>query len=82
MNIICKIEEKSIAPAVYQHPEAWLILTWRMNKMENKQEVIKAFRAARIDNEKLLMEGKIRYCDYAEIMLGFESELRELGVVF
>ncbi len=65
-----------------KHPEAWLILTWRMNKMENKQEVIKALRAARIDNEKLLMEGKIRYCDYAEIMLGFESELRELGEVF
>ncbi len=50
--------------------------------MENRQEVIKAFREARIDNEKLLMEGKIRYCDYAEIMLGFESELRELGEVF
>ena len=44
--------------------------------------VRKAFHESRIENEKLLMDGKIRYCDYAEIMLGFESELRELGEVF
>ncbi len=46
------------------------------------KEIEKAFREARIENEKLLMDRKIRYCDYAEIMLGFESELRELGEVF
>ncbi len=40
--------------------------------MRNVKEIEKAFREARIENEKLLMDGKIRYCDYAEIMLGFD----------
>ncbi len=48
--------------------------------MNNVKEIEKAFHEARIINEQLLMKGQIRYCDYAEIMLGFEAQLRDLGV--
>jgi hypothetical protein len=47
--------------------------------MENKQEVIKAFREARIAGEKLLSEGKIAWEDFAFTMLGYEEQLRNLG---
>ncbi len=48
--------------------------------MKNVKEIIKAFHKARIENEQLLMKGQIRYCEYAEIMIGFEAQLREMGV--
>ncbi len=42
--------------------------------------ISKAFHETRVEGEQLLMEGKIRYCDYAEMMIGFEAQLREMGV--
>ncbi len=48
--------------------------------MSSVDEVEKAFHKARIENEQLLLEDKIRYCDYAEIMTSFEAQLREMGV--
>ncbi len=48
--------------------------------MENKNEVIKAFREARIAGEQLLARGEIRWTDYAEMMIGFERTLQEMGV--
>jgi len=48
--------------------------------MSNKQEIIKAFRTARIEGEKLLREGKITFESYAFTMLGFEVELKKQGV--
>ncbi len=44
--------------------------------------VRKAFHESRIACEELLIKGQMRWSEYAEIMLGFESELRELGEVF
>ncbi len=48
--------------------------------MSSVDEVEKAFHKARIENEQLLLNGQIRYCDYVEIMLGFEAQLRDMGV--
>jgi hypothetical protein len=50
--------------------------------MTNKQEVIKAFRGARIAGENLLSQGKITWDDYAFSMIGFELQLREMGEDF
>jgi hypothetical protein len=47
--------------------------------MANKQEVIKAFREARIAGEKLLSQGKITWDEFAFTMVGFELTLREMG---
>lgn len=40
--------------------------------MANKQEVIKAFREARIAGEQLLSQGKITWDEYAATMVGYE----------
>jgi hypothetical protein len=48
--------------------------------MENKNEVIKAFRKARIVGEQLLSTGKINWEQFEFTMLGFEHKLRSLGV--
>ncbi len=47
--------------------------------MANKQEVIKAFREARIAGEKLLSQGKITWDEFSFTMLSFEFTLREMG---
>ncbi len=47
--------------------------------MTNKQEVIKAFREARITGEQLLSQGKITWDEFSFTMLGFELTLREMG---
>ena len=47
--------------------------------MTNKQEVINAFRKARIAGEKLLSQNKISWDQYAFTMIGFELTLREMG---
>ncbi|HIH45252.1 MAG TPA: hypothetical protein HA257_09370 [Candidatus Methanoperedenaceae archaeon] len=48
--------------------------------MENRADVIKAFREARIAGEKLLSQGKITWDDYAATMAGFELKLKSMGV--
>ncbi len=48
--------------------------------MENKRDVINAFRKARIEGEQMLSEGRISWEDYAFVMAGFETELVSLGV--
>ena len=45
----------------------------------NKQEVIKAFREARIAGEYMLSERRITWEEYAFVMVGFEMQLREMG---
>jgi hypothetical protein len=48
--------------------------------MNNVEEIIKAFHKARIEGEKKLFRGEISWEDYGFVMLGFEHELRGLGV--
>jgi len=48
--------------------------------MTNKQEIIKAFRKARIDGEKMLEAGRITWEQFSFLMLGFEAELKNNGV--
>ncbi len=48
--------------------------------MTTVKERIKAFRKARIEGEKLLSQGKITWDEYAFLMLGFEADLRSMGV--
>lgn len=48
--------------------------------MDNVAEIEKAFHEARIVGEQLLEKGEIRWTDYAEMMVGFEAQLREMEV--
>ena len=48
--------------------------------MENRNEVIKAFRESRIVGEQKLSRGEITWDEYVFVMLGFETRLRSLGV--
>lgn len=48
--------------------------------MANRNEVIKAFREARIAGEKLLSQGKITWDEYAFSMIGYELTLKQMGV--
>ena len=48
--------------------------------MENRQQVINAFREARIAGEKLLSRGKITWEGFAFTMAGFEAKLQSMGV--
>ncbi len=48
--------------------------------MTTVEEVIKAFRKARIEGEKLLSQGKITWEEFCFVMLSFEQKLREMGV--
>lgn len=48
--------------------------------MNTIEQVIKAFREARIVGEKLLSQGKISWDEYAATMVGFELILKEMGV--
>ncbi len=48
--------------------------------MTNKNEVIKAFREARIAGEQLLSSGKITWDEYAFSMIGYELRLKQMGV--
>ncbi len=48
--------------------------------MKNRQDVIKAFREARIAGEKLLSQGKIDWESYQFTMVGYELELKSMGV--
>jgi hypothetical protein len=47
--------------------------------MENRTEVIKAFREARIAGEQLLSQGRITWDEFAFTMTGFEQVLKEMG---
>jgi hypothetical protein len=48
--------------------------------MNNRNEVIRNFRKARIAGEQLLSKGKITWDEYAFSMVGYELALREMGV--
>jgi len=47
--------------------------------METIEHVKKAFREARIVGEHLLSNGKITWDQYAFIMVGYETILKEMG---
>ncbi len=49
--------------------------------MENVELVKKAFREARIEGENMLEAGRISWEDFCFVMLGYEEQLRGLGVV-
>ncbi len=51
-----------------------------ISDMTTVEEIIKAFRKARIDGEKLLSQGKITWDEFCFVMLSFEQKLREMGV--
>ncbi len=44
------------------------------------EAVSKAFHDARVVGEQLLEKGQLRWTDYAEMMIGFELTLKEMGV--
>ena len=44
------------------------------------ENTTKAFRKARGEGEQMVIQGRITWDDYAFVMLGFEAELRQLGV--
>jgi hypothetical protein len=48
--------------------------------MTTVEQIIKAFRKARIEGEKLLSQDKITWDEYVFMMMGFEAKLRSLGV--
>ncbi len=48
--------------------------------MENRNDVIKAFREARIVGEQLLSQGKIAWEDFCFVMVGYELQLAAIGV--
>jgi hypothetical protein len=52
----------------------------RGRTMTDKQEVIKAFREARIAGEQLLSQNKITWEQYEFTMIGFELQFKEMGV--
>ncbi len=47
--------------------------------MANRNEIIKAFREARVAGEQLLSQGKITWDEFSFTMLSFELTLREMG---
>lgn len=47
--------------------------------MKTVEQVKKAFREARITDEKLLNAGKITWEDFAFTMIGFELSLKTMG---
>lgn len=48
--------------------------------METIKDVQKAFHNARVAGEKLLSQGKITWEEFTFTMVGFELQLREMGV--
>ena len=48
--------------------------------MENRAEIIKAFRESRIASEKKLFRGEITWDEYAAEMIDRELTLKEMGV--
>lgn len=48
--------------------------------METVEQVSKAFREARIAGEKLMNEGKLTWDDFEFVMVGFEMQLKAMGV--
>jgi hypothetical protein len=69
-----------VAPAVCSAPRSRLILNWRMNKMDNVEQIKKSFRESRIAGEKLLEQGKITWEQFSFTMIGFELKLKVMGV--
>ncbi len=52
---------------------------YEVNNMTTVEQVKKAFHKARIEGEQLLSEGRISWEDYAFVMVGYETELRNAG---
>ena len=50
--------------------------------MNNVEQIKKAFRESRIAGEHLLSTGKISWEQFEFTMLGFELQLRSMGVDF
>jgi hypothetical protein len=73
---------EQIASAVRKHPEAWLTLVKKVNKMNNVESVKKAFHENRIAGEHLLSTGKISWEQFEFTMLGFELQLKSMGEDF
>ena len=48
--------------------------------METVEQVKKAFREARIAGEQLLEAGRITWEQFSFVMLGYETQLRSMGV--
>jgi len=48
--------------------------------METVEQVKKAFHEARIVGEQLLSQGKITWDEFVFTMVGFELQLKEMGV--
>ncbi len=48
--------------------------------MNNVESIKKAFHESRIASEQLLNDGKITWDEFAFIMIGFELQLKEMGV--
>ncbi len=48
--------------------------------MTTVEQIKKAFREARIAGEKKLSRGEITWEDFCFVMVGFEQQLREMGL--
>ena len=48
--------------------------------MNTVEQIKKAFHKTRVDGEKMLNEGKISWDDFEFVMVGFEMQLKALGV--
>jgi len=46
----------------------------------NRENIIKAFRKARIEGEQFLTQGRISWEDFSFVMVGFEEQLKSMGV--
>jgi hypothetical protein len=51
----------------------------KVNEMNNRNELIRSFRQARIAGEQLLSQGKISWDQFQFTMIGFELTLQEMG---
>jgi hypothetical protein len=49
--------------------------------MKTVEQIKKAFREARIAGEQKLSRGETTWEEFCFVMVGFEQQLREMGVV-
>ena len=48
--------------------------------MRKRENIIRAFRKARIEGERMLIQGRITWEDFSFVMCGFEEQLKAAGV--
>ncbi len=71
-----------IAPAVQQTPRGVAhSYCGGISDMTTVEQIIKAFRKARIEGEQKFSQGKITWDEFADEMRNFEAKLRSMGVV-